>query len=146
MPTAAKLVGAIFLALTAVLTTYIYDEITLNFQAKITFYAANAFLGFIVGWKVLGSSVGHDGIKSITAGLRAAVVLVFVGLASYSVWNVIEQLKAFYIKKIWGVLDGFMDSVIVYGEILLNPALILALVIGGSVSGIASGLANRFWS
>ncbi|KAB7616139.1 TrgA family protein [Amylibacter sp. SFDW26] len=146
MPTAAKLVGAVFLAITATTVAYLYDELTAVFQGNVNFYAANAFLGFIVGWKALGPSPAYGGIKSIVAGLRATITLVFVAVVAHAIWHVIERLKGFYIKKIWGVFDSFMDASLNYIQILSDPVLIAALVIGGCISGIAAGLANRFWS
>ncbi len=146
MQTAAHLIGALFLALTTAVMTYAFDEVSLSFQAGTNFYGANAFLGFIVGWKTIGSRPGLGGPASITAGIRAAITLAFWAIVIYAIWNVIERLKEFYIKEIWGVFDSFMSAFLEYGSLLLNPILIVILVVGSCISGIAAGLANRFWS
>jgi len=146
MPTAAKLVAALFLASTAAITTYVYDDITPTFRAQSAFYAANAIFGLIIGWRVLGRDPGLGGPKSIFTGLRATITLVVCTIVAYAIWYVIDRLRYFYIKEIWGVLDSFVDAVINYSEIFLNPTLIITLAICGAISGIAAGLANRFWS
>ena len=146
MQTAAHLVGAIFLAVTTVIMTYAFDEMRSSFQASYEFYDANAFLGLLVGWKVIGNSPGYGGPASIIAGICGAIALAFFAVVGYSIWNVILRLWEFYIKEIWGVLDSFMGAFLEYGSYMLNPILIIVLLIGSCVSGIAAGLANRFWS
>jgi len=146
MLTAAKLVGGVLLACTATYVTYLFLPLTLADEKGLYYYAASALLGLIVGWRSIGFDPGFGGIGSIVAGLRGVVVLVFLSAVVWGGWVVIAKLMAFYIKYFSSIVNVWITSVAGFITLLVDPRIILSLLIGGCLSGIGAGLANKYWT
>lgn len=146
MPTAAKLIGGILLALTALYSSYLFLSVTTSLYATSEFYFVNTIIGFLIGWRSIGRDPGFGRIGSIVSGLRGAFLLAALSTVTYGIWIVILKLEKFYIKDFPGVIISWYNATGDYLELLLEPGVLMALIIGGSISGIGAGLANRYWS
>jgi hypothetical protein len=146
MLTFAKLIPGLLLACTAIYVFYLFVPLAPDAQTGLGYYPASAVLGFLVGWRSIGFDPGFGGIGSIVAGLRGVVVLVFVSAVFWGGWTVIAQLIKFYIKDFSSILSVWLTSATDFLIVLTDPGIIVALLIGGCISGIGSGLANRYWT
>ncbi len=144
MPTAAKLSAGIFLALTAVVASYVFIEMTPTIRLGSKFYLTNSAIGFFVGWKTIGATPPESIYRCFAKGLQSAIALAFVTLMTFSVWDVVEKLKQFIIKDMIGVPQSFMEAVIDFSEYFLNPTLIAVLFIGGFITSIFTLMAKRY--
>ncbi len=146
MPTAAKLMGAVFLACTVGYISFVYLGNTPSVTVGTEYLFVNVLIGFLVGWRSIGFDPGFGGMDSIMAGLRGIVSFVFLSTCVFGIWVVIVKLQGFFIKSFESVFTSWADAAMIYLKIIWDPNVILALVVGGIISGIASGLANRFWT
>ncbi|MFK5996671.1 MAG: TrgA family protein [Rhodobacterales bacterium] len=146
MLTSAKLIAGMLLACTAVYTYYLFISLSSNAPTGLGYYPASTLLGFLVGWRSIGFDPGFGGIGSIVAGLRGVVVLVFVSAVFWGGWLVTLKLIGFYIKDFPSILSVWVSSAINFLIVLTDPGIVVTLLIGGCISGIGSGLANRYWT
>lgn len=145
MPTTARLVAAICLAVLAwVVTGQVITEMTerTNFG---NFRVITTGLGLLVGWFVIGSRVGTDYVTSISIGLTGMVALVFWGLFVQA-GN--EMLRLSLARRYDGAIEAIVAVFqigIDYAGHLMYPNILLTLVVGGVLSGVISEYANRRW-
>lgn len=145
MPNAAKLVGALAMAVLAFVASGMvmgmFEETT-NFG---WFIQVNIGLGLLVGWMVIGSRAGRGMISAINVGLTAPLVLVFWALFVQSCNEMVRlAMKNRY--------DDPFEAVVAVFEIGSDWALMLAsiplwvtLLVGGVMSGLAAEYASRRW-
>jgi hypothetical protein len=146
MPTAAKLVGGVFLALTALYTTYLILGIKTTMGVAEELYYINGILGFLMGWRSIGSDPGFGGFGSILAGLRGCFLFVTISAVVYGIWVVILKLERFFIRQFDDVLVSWFEETVAYFVVIIEPNVLVVLFAGGIISGIGAGLANRFWA
>ena len=146
MPTAAKLMGGLFVACTAGYISFVYLGNTPSVTVGPEYLFVNALIGFLVGWRSIGSDPGFGGMDSIMAGFRGIISFIFLSTVTFGIWVVIIKLQGFFIKTFENVFSSWFDAAMIYLKIIWDPNVILVLTVGGIISGIASGLANRFWT
>jgi hypothetical protein len=143
MPTGAKLIGALLLGSTALYFAYMFMNASPPGTVGNTVYGIGGAIGVIVGWRAIGFDPGFGGIGSIVAGLKGAFLLVFFMGISYGTWVIILKLKEFRIKKIENLLGELIDAVMGFYQVIFDPTILAAVAVGGCISGVAAGIANR---
>jgi hypothetical protein len=145
MPTMAKLIGGILLMLTALYVSSLFIGVGSSIYLRTSFYYVNAIIGFLVGWRVVGVDPGFGGLGSILSGMRGIVIWCFISTIIFGIWTVALKLEKFFIKDFVGVIAAWADAATSYFYLLTEPFVLLALVVGGCLSGIGAGIANRLW-
>ena len=145
MPNAAKLVGAVAMAVLAFIASEmvkgLFDD-EMNFG---WFVPVNIGVGLLVGWMVIGSRAGRGLVSAINVGLTAPFVLVFWGLFIQSCNEMVRlAMKNRY--------DGPFEALVAIFEIgsewalmLVNVPLWATLLVGGIVAGMVAEFASRTW-
>lgn len=143
MPTAARFIAAICLAVVGFLASERIKQIYPFEIAFGNFSLVNLGLGLLVGWIFLGARAGRGYMPAINNGLTSVATLVVWGLlvqSVYKMWN--DALK--------GKFGGFMDSILAvfsnalqFGAIMLEQQLIITLVVGAVVSGLITEFIGR---
>lgn len=146
MPTAAKLIGGILLTLTALYATYLFLAIKTTMGVANELYYINGILGFMVGWRSIGKDPGFGGFGSILSGMRGGFLFAVISAAVYGVWVVILKLERFFIRQFADVAVSWFEETVAYLAVMIEPDIIIALLVGGIISGIGAGLANRYWT
>ncbi len=146
MPTAAKLIGGIFLTLTALYATYLLLGIKTTMGVADELYFINGVLGFMVGWRSIGKDPGFGGLGSILSGLRGGFLFAVISAIVYGVWVVILKLERFFIRQFADVALSWFEETIAYLTVIIEPNIVVVLIVGGIISGIGAGLANRYWT
>lgn len=145
MPDAAKLVGAIGMAILAFIVSGmvmpLFEEET-NFGY---FTHVNVVLGALVGWLTIGKRAGRGLVSGINLGLTGAVVLVFWGLFVQAC----NEMTRLALKNRY---DGPFEALTAIFQIGAEWALLMTtvpiwstLLIGGMIAGLASEFAWRTW-
>ena len=145
MPTAAKAIAAICLALLG----YFASELVKTLLPEILYWGRfsefNAGLGFLVGWVVVGRRAGRGTKDAIANGLTGVAALIFWSLF----FNAANEMFQLSLKRRFdGPLEAFaaiFEIAIEYGETLVNPMMIVPFSIGALVSGFLSEFAARRW-
>jgi hypothetical protein len=140
MPTAARLVAAIFLAIVA----YIVSRMIMPLMPESTdfgvFVPLNVVLGILAGWFVMGPRVGRGVSAGINNGLTGIFVLLLWGIGVQACNEMVRlAMKHRY--------DGPMEAVVAIFQIGAEFGLQIATVPIGSflaVAAIVGGLMVEF--
>ena len=145
MPTGAKAMSAAAIAVLGWLTAHVYVANMPEVEAVGSVREIVALIGAIVGWKVMGPSVGKGYLESAAAGLKTMVVLVFVSLMSIGLY---EMLQNSWKMRYEGPLEAMVDVF----ALMLDRAptlgtfnVLVVMVVGGIIGGLLAENANRRW-
>jgi len=145
MPTAAKLMAAVSFAVVGWIVANAYVPNMPEAQAVGYLREGVALLGAIVGWRVMGPSVGKGYVEAGGSGIKTVVVLVFFALLLFSVYEMLmNSVKMRYDGPMEASLDVLMNMVR-RSEALLSAGVIGSMLIGGIIAGILSENAGRRW-
>ena len=145
MPTAARLVAAICLAVTA----YLVSRMIIPLMPESTdfgyFVPLNIALGLVVGWIAMGWRAGRGVVAGINNGLTGVAVLVFWGLAVQAAYEMFRlAMRNRY--------DGPFDAIVAifrigaeYALMIGTVEIVVFLVVAAVVSGLLTEVAGRMW-
>jgi hypothetical protein len=145
MPTGAKAMAAVCFAIVGWMTANAY--VPLMPEAGRVGYLREmvAILGAIVGWQVMGTSVGKGYVRAIGSGWKTMIVLAFFALLLCGIYEMLQlSVRMRYDGPIEAILDVFqrmMDRSVP----LLSMGVLGVMVVGGAVAGILTENASRRW-
>ncbi len=146
MPDAARLVAALSLALIA----FIVSGLVIPRMPEGTnfgwFTHVNVLLGLICGWMIMGKRAGHGMITpAINNGLTGVAALVFWGLFAQGVNEMVRLAMRNRYDGPFEALTAILQIGLDFGKVLLAANIILTLLIGGALAGVATEYAKRKW-
>ena len=145
LPTGAKAMGAATFAVVGWLMANAYVPSMPEASAVGYFREMTALLGAIIGWRVMGRSVGKTYLDAIGSGWKTVIVLVFYALLLFSTYEMLlDSVKMIYEGPIEAIADVFNRMLKRSGGLLSTTVLAVA-VIGGGIAGILTENANRRW-
>jgi len=145
MFTAPRLVAALLLACVGFLTSELIKPLMIEGTQFGYFSFANAALGLIVGWVVIGRRIGRGISAAISYGLTGAAALMFWGLFSQSV-N--EMLRLSLRRRYKGPFEALTDMVrifVEFGATMATPQVLGTLFIGGVLAAVLAEVSARHW-
>lgn len=145
MPTAARLVAALCLALLALAVSF---EVMPRMPESTDFgyfLPLNFALGLICGWVVMGRHTGLGFVGAINNGIAGAAVLVFWGLAVQGTYEMFRLAMNHRYHNPLEAIYGIFELSVGYGQVLIAPVILATLVIGGALSGIVTDFTGRMW-
>lgn len=145
MPTGAKLAGAISFAIVGWVLANYYALNMPDATAAGPIREGAAVLGAIIGWRVMGPSVGKGYVEAAGSGIKTAVVLVFFALLFLSLKEMLENSVK---QRYDGAMDATLDVFVTMArrsEGLLSIGVIGTALIGGIIAGILTENASRRW-
>ncbi|MFD1159541.1 TrgA family protein [Roseovarius aestuarii] len=146
MPTAAKIVAAICLAIIAWYASELFRPLMPDGTDFGWFNEVNVVLGLLSGWLVVGTRTGRSYFESFSAGLTGVAALV---VWSLTVQSLNEMLKLALQRRYEGPVEAIVamfEIAVDFGLRLLNFELIVVLLVGGIITGVLSEWASRRWS
>ncbi|WP_438991285.1 TrgA family protein [Lentibacter sp.] len=148
MPTAAKLLSAVCLAVVAYLVSDMVKAAMLSEDPDLQLgrlMEINVVISAAVGWWILGARVGNAYSVSLGLGLTAVASAVFYCVFTHAFW---EMLQLSLDRKFDGPMEALIGAVqlaIDYSAELLRVTIIGTLVAGGLICGVFAEFANRRW-
>lgn len=144
MPTMAKLVGALGLALTGVMTSqaivpYMPEGTKM---AGLTLVAAS--FGLLLGWRVIGVAAEAPG-RSAAAGLRASFYLAIWGLGFLGAVQMLHKALRMRYDGPGEALADIVTEGAQLGYAALQLDVIGTLFLGGAITAIVAAWAGRRW-
>ena len=145
MPTAAKLVAAIILALTgyfAVQAVYPFLE---EGQPVKWLLKVSVFVPLICGWRTTGRLVGKTYWAGLNSGIYGLVVSIFFVVLTFAAADMITLSMR---KRYDGPMEAIVSMFGIWvemGATLLNPPVLITLLVGGALAGVAAEFAHRKW-
>lgn len=145
MPTGAKMVGAISFAIVGWIVANYYVPNMPDAEGAGRLREGAALLGVVIGWRVMGSSVGGGYIEAMGSGIKTVAVLLFFGLLLLSVSEMMENsVKMRYEGAFDALVDVFM-TMYERSAAILSVGVIASMLIGGIVGGLVTENASRRW-
>lgn len=145
MPTGAKLAAALTFAVVGWITTNYYVPNMPDVEVAGNVREGVALIGAIVGWRVMGTSVGRGYLEAAGSGIKTAVMVVFFALLLFSLY---EMLMNSVKMRYDGAFDAIMDvftTMARRSQALLSVGVLASMIIGGIVAGLISENASRRW-
>ncbi len=146
MPTAAKIVAALVLGAVAWYASDLVRPLMPEGTDFGYFNWVNLALGAACGWFVIGTRVGRSYLEAFSAGLTGMGALLFwaIFLQSFN-----EMLKMALENRYGGPIEAItaiFEIAVDYVTQTLDMQLIITLVVGGILAGLAAEWASRRWS
>lgn len=145
MPTAARLIAAICLAITGFIASLMVVPLMPESTDFGYFFHVNVILGLCVGWVVMGPRAGRGLTPAINNGLTGVFVLV---LWAIFLQSANEMVRLAMINR----YDGAFEALVAIFQIGAEFALIIAVVPLGLfllaaavLSGLLTEFANSRW-
>jgi hypothetical protein len=145
MPTAAKLVAALALALTGAIAAIVFLQLNPEMPVGFRFVGTNAIVGFFAGWYSLGKNPGNGIFDGAMSGIRSLVFLLVGSGMVFAFYHVSRNLQQFRDKDVTSMPLAWIEKSFEYVVLALTKEVAIALVLGGIVSGIASYVASHRW-
>ncbi|NVO23057.1 TrgA family protein [Donghicola sp. C2-DW-16] len=145
MPTAARLIAAIFMALTGVILALKLREVRPALQYYQFFIEYNMFLGAVIGWQLVGPRVGNGWARAAVAGINGGfvtVLLVFMSLATREM--LIRAFRKLYDHALEAVLAAVKIGISDFMAIAVTMT-IAPVFMGAVLSGLGAEAAHRRW-
>lgn len=145
MPTASKLSAAVIFAIIGYLAVQLYlphlpQQLPLGMLRE-----SAAALGIIVGWRVMGRLIGRGYTEAIGSGIRTSVALVFWALLLFAIHLMIKRaFKMMYDGPVEAVI-GVFALMLEYGRELWAADVLILLLVGGALGGLAVEWVGKRW-
>lgn len=145
MPTAARLVAGVLLAILA----WILSDLIRPLMPEGTdfgwFNYVNALLGLFVGWFVMGSRAGRGIVPGINNGVTGVAVLFIYALGVHSCYEMFRlALRNRYDSPMEAITAIFLIAS-EFGLMIATAPVIITAAIGAVVVGLATDSAAKRW-
>ena len=145
MPTGAKLMAAVSFAVVGWVLANYYAVNMPDATAAGPIREAAAVIGALVGWSVMGNSVGKGYVEAAGAGIKTAVVLAVVALFLLAMAEMLDNsVKMRYEYAMEAILDVF-QTMAKRSHALLSLGVFGTILFGGIVAGLLTENAGRRW-
>lgn len=146
MPTAAKLVGGLALALTGAIAAWIFVELNSDsYRIGWRFIGGNGVVGFFAGWYALGRDPGRGIFSAVFHGVRSLVFLLLGSAMLFSAIFILGNLERNNFRDPVDLPLLWIDTTFRYAWAALQQEVVIALLVGGAISGIVTWMADRRW-
>ena len=145
MPTAAKLIAAIFFAVTTMIASELFKPYMPDGYQFGYFTYMNGAIAASVGWKLIGGRAGNGVTSAINNGVTALVALVLVLLFTHSFRLMILQSTGIGYGSLNEALQDVVQKMVDHGLLLLNTDILVAFGLGTFVTAFLAEAASRRW-
>jgi hypothetical protein len=145
MPTAARLVSAICLAVLAWFLSEFVKPLLPEGTDFGSFNYINVVLGVCAGWSVMGRRAGRGFVQGINNGLTGVAVLILWAIATHST---IEMFRLAMRNRYDGPMEAITAIFLIgseYGLLIMTPLVMGTAIVGALLSGPAADFAAKHW-
>ena len=145
MPTGAKLMAAVCFAVVGWVLANFYAINMPDAAAAGPIREVAALVGVIIGWTVMGPSVGNGYVEAAGSGIKTAVVLAVAALFLLALAEMLDNsVKMRYDGALDAILDVF-QTMVKRSEALLSLGVFGTVLLGGIIGGLLTENAGRRW-
>lgn len=145
MPTAARLVAAMSLALLAFIASGLIMPLMPEGTGFGYFTHVNIAVGVLCGWLLMGKAAGKGFTAAINNGITGMVAMVFWALFVQGAYEMIRQAMRFRFDGPFEALMAILQIGFEYASTVLMPHVLLTLLVGGILAGFATEYASKRW-
>ena len=147
MPTAAKLVAAILLAISGVIvvivTVNVYPDAA---RRSVGMTSAAVAIGIFVGWRGLGRRISDEEGSGIVSGLKAGIAMFIWVLFLYGLADMIAGIMDHAYFQPMTALLVIPAGMIKYGQMALNVPIMGTMVVLAAIVGKMTKTADNRWN
>ncbi|MEM9552142.1 MAG: TrgA family protein [Pseudomonadota bacterium] len=145
MPNASRLIAAVSLAVLAFIASGMVMPLMPDGIDFGYFTYINMALGLACGWIIMGSRAGRGVTAAINNGITGTAALVFWALFVQGCYEMFRKAMQNWYDGPFEAIIAVFQIMFDYALIVFVPSVILTLVIGGVISGLATEQASRRW-
>lgn len=145
MPTAAKLVAALCLAVLAFVTSELIKPLMPASTQFGLFSYVNTAIGLITGWLVVGNRAGRGQVAAVSNGLTGVVALVFWCLFVHSTNEMVDLAMRHRYDGPVEAAVGIFELIVKYGTVMIDVRVIGTLLFGALLTGFLSEVVAGRW-
>lgn len=145
MPNASRLVAALSLSLVAFIVSGQIMPLMPEGLDFGYFTYVNIALAVICGWIVMGKRAGRGTTAGINNGLTGVAALVFWGLFVQGCYEMFQRAMRNRYDGPFEALTAIVEIGFDYGVDIFAANVIITLLVGGVLSGLATEFAWRNW-
>lgn len=145
MPTGARLTAALCLALLAFILSGEIKPLLPEGTDFGNFTPINMGLGFVIGWVVMGKRAGRGTVPAINNGIGGVAVLLFWGLFVQGCYEMFRLAMRNRYDGPFEALAAIFSIGLDYAYVIFVPEIIVTVLVGALVSGLATESASRRW-
>ena len=143
---AAQLFAALSLALLAFIVSGQYMPLLPEGTDFGYFTLVNMTIGAICGWTIMGKRAGRGLTSAINNGLTGMAAMVFWALFVQGCYEMFGKAMRNRYGGPIEALSAIFKIALEYGLIMLVPSIILTLLFGGILAGLAADYAKKRWN
>jgi hypothetical protein len=145
MPDAAKLIAALFIGVLGYIASILFMPLMPESTDFGNFAYVNAVIGLVVGWTVMGKRAGRGVTAAINNGFGGAFMLVLWALFLHSCGQMFDRAMDNWYNNAFDAFAAVIKFMAEYGLVMLDAKVVVALVVGGILAGLATEAAWRTW-
>ncbi len=146
MPSAARLMGAICLAIVA----YVISGMVIPLLPESTdfgnFVPINVTLGLLAGWFIMGPRAGRGTTAGINNGLTGVLVLMLWGIGAQAVFEMVRLAMRNRYDGAFEALVAVFTIGAEYAVLVATAPIGIALIVSAVISGLLTEFAGKRWS
>lgn len=147
MPTAAKLVASILLALSGIIvvivTINVYPDAA---RRSVGMTSAAVAIGIFVGWRGLGRRISDEEGSGIASGLKSGISMFIWVLFLFALSDMIEGIMDHAYYQPMTALLVLPAGIIKYGKMAMNVPIMGTMVVLAAVVGKMTKSADNRWN
>lgn len=145
MPDAARLVAAVSLAIIAFIVSGQIMPLMPEGTDFGFFTPVNMLIGVVCGWIVMGKRAGRGITAAINNGLTGVVALVFWGLFVQGTYEMVRLAMRNRYDGPFEAILAIFEIGADYGQTIFTLNIVITLLIGALIAGLATEYAWRTW-
>ena len=145
MPTGARLTAALSLALLAFVVSFLVMPLMPEGTDFGYFVHVNVALGLLSGWIFMGKRAGRGLVPAINNGITGMAVMVLWALFVQGAWEMFRLAMRNRYDGPFEAVSAIFVIALDYFFVIAVPTVLVALVVGGVLSGLATENASRRW-
>jgi len=147
LPTAAKLVASIMLAISGIIVVIVVVNVYPDSARRsVGMTTAAVFMGLFVGWRGLGRQITEEEGSGVMLGLKAGISMFIWVLFLYALEDMIAGIKDNLYYQPMTALLVIPAGMIKYGQMALNVPIIGTMVVLSAIVGKMTKTADARWS
>jgi len=147
MPTAAKLVASILLAISGfivlIVVVNVYPDAA---RRSVGMTSAAILVGVLTGWRGLGKKISEDEGSGMVSGLKAGITMFIWVLFLFAFESMIAGIKDNLYYQPMTALLVIPAGMIKYGQMALNVPIVGTMVVLAAIVGRITKTADTRWS
>lgn len=146
MPTAAKIMSAVAMAILAFIVSEQVKPLLPEGTQFGYFSFANAGFASLFGWKIVGKYAGKGTISSVNNGITGVLAMVLFLLFAHAARLMYYNAIDLRYKSTAHAVQSVFDMMLEHAWLMMTPTILLTILGGALFIGLLAEATDRRWS